>query len=97
MNERKRMIIPFKREEEPDSPYLTGNARCMSCKHEWIAVSPIGTTWLECPECHAEKGRYQYPVERDGFEWKCNCGNDLFRVTPDGYYCPNCGEWQNGY
>jgi Zn finger protein HypA/HybF involved in hydrogenase expression len=78
-------------------PHLSGPAKCMSCNHEWQAVAPIGTEWLECPECHLEKGRLAYPVQRYGLEWKCHCGNDLFRMTPDGCYCPNCGEWQKGF
>ena len=77
-------------------PHLSGEARCMLCGKEWVAVAPVGTPWLECPECHSEKGYMKFQVQRTGSEWICNCGNDLFRVTPDGYYCPNCGEWQKG-
>jgi hypothetical protein len=25
----------------------------------------------------------------------CDCGNQLFNITPDGHFCPNCGEYQS--
>lgn len=91
-------IIQFvKSEAEDETPHLSGEAVCMLCGHEWVAVVPVGTVWLECSECHSMKGHLKYAVQRDGNEWCCGCGNGLFRVTPDGYYCPNCGEWQRGF
>jgi Zn finger protein HypA/HybF involved in hydrogenase expression len=90
-------IIPPKAKPDDEQPNLEGEALCMQCQHEWAAVCPIGVVWLECPECHSMKGHMKYDVQRDGHEWKCRCGNDLFRVTPDGYYCPNCGTWQTGF
>ncbi len=77
------------------TPHLSGEARCMLCGHEWQAVAPVGVPWLECPACRYMKGHFKYAVQRSGVEWTCQCGNDLFRVTPDGYYCPGCGAWQN--
>ena len=85
------------REAKKIDGYMVGEARCLSCGHKWVSVAPIGVLWLECPECHCMKGRYVHPNERDVPHWKCNCGNDLFYVTPDGYYCPNCGEWAEGF
>lgn len=73
------------------SPHLSGDAKCLACGHQWVAVAPVGTVWLECPACSLERGRYVAQVERPGPHWHCGCGNDLFRVTPDGPYCPNCG------
>lgn len=84
-------ILIFKQREQP---HKTGEARCMSCAHQWIAVAPIGVTWMECPACSAEKGYFIYPCLRDGNHWTCNCGNDLFQITQEGTYCPNCGNWQ---
>jgi len=78
-------------------PHMSGEARCLLCGHKWVSVSPTGTIWLECSECHTMKGTYIYPAIRDGAHWTCNCGNDLFYATPDGFYCPNCGEWQRGF
>lgn len=88
-------VIPLKRED--DGPTLSGDAHCMACGRKWVAVCPIGTVWLECPECGSMKGLMNFPVTRDIPLWTCNCGNDLFRATQDGFYCPNCGEWQHGF
>jgi hypothetical protein len=91
-------VIAFPKKEDPIDPHMTGEARCLSCKHIWQAVAPIGATWLECPSCMLMRGRFIYPIEHnEGLRWSCDCGNDLFFVTPDGIYCPNCGEWQSGY
>lgn len=78
-------------------PHLSGEAKCLSCNHEWAAVAPIGTVWLECPECGLEKGRLAGTVYRDEHHWHCNCGNELFYVTANVYYCPNCGLDQKGF
>jgi DNA-directed RNA polymerase subunit RPC12/RpoP len=87
-----------KEEKEPkEETGLAGKARCLDCHHEWDAWAPIGTTWLECPDCSLMKGRFIFPVERKNDSWECNCGNDLFRATRQGFYCPNCGEWQHGF
>ena len=78
-------------------PRLSGIAFCLSCRHEWDSVAPVGTVWLECPKCGLTRGHFIYPCERKGLKWECNCGNDLFHLTPDGIYCPNCGAWQEGF
>ncbi len=78
-------------------PHCSGNAICFDCNHEWIAVAPTVTTWLQCPSCKLTRGRFKYPHQREGLEWKCNCGNDLFHLKPEGMYCPNCGNWVTGY
>lgn len=90
-------LINLAKKREERQPYNAGEAFCMVCKKEWIATAPIGTVWLECPQCGAMKGLYRYSCLRDDARWFCNCGNDLFHVTPKGYYCPNCGEWQTGF
>jgi len=83
---------------ESQKPHKTGEAICMSCKEEWIAVAPAGVVWLECPKCKTEHGLFKFPCSySDKSHWECNCGNDLFHVTPDGYYCPNCGSWAEGF
>jgi Zn finger protein HypA/HybF involved in hydrogenase expression len=76
---------------EDRRPHLGGPARCLECRHEWIAVAPIGTTVLECPACHADKGARLAMIEHDGPHWTCVCGNALFFVMPERIYCPNCG------
>ncbi len=89
-------IIDFQTREQR-SPHSSGKARCLACAHVWIAVSPIGTIWMECPACKLMKGRYVFEHQWDRPHWTCNCGCDLFSVTPEGFYCPNCGEWQKGF
>lgn len=32
-------------------PWCTGNAECLTCGHEWLAVWPLGANDLECPNC----------------------------------------------
>jgi exosome complex RNA-binding protein Csl4 len=87
----------YKVKEETEST-VTGKAVCVNCRYEWTAVAPTGVDWLECPECHLMKGRFFYDCVREDKEhWYCHCGNDLFYMTPDGMYCPNCGDWQTGY
>ena len=83
--------------EKPDGPYRAGMTECYGCHHKWAAVAPLGPGVLECPECGAMKGIMKYPVERSGDHWVCGCGNYLFQMTPEGIYCPNCGDWQKGF
>lgn len=78
-------------------PHTTGRARCLDCKHEWIAVAPCEMVWLDCPSCTLVRGRYIFNFERSGYHWTCQCGCDLFHVSAIGVYCPNCGEWQYGW
>ena len=82
--------------KEENGPHLAGSARCISCRHEWVSVAPVGTVWLDCPSCGMAKGRLVNPVLKDGLHWHCLCGNDIFYCHADGFYCPNCGEWQYG-
>lgn len=77
--------------------HMTGAAHCFGCQHKWEAAAPVSTVALECPACQAMKGRFTnecMPPESGGGIWHCDCGNDLFRVTPDGTHCPNCGVQQ---
>jgi Zn finger protein HypA/HybF involved in hydrogenase expression len=78
-------------------PHQQGPTICLQCGNKGHAVAPIGTSFMECPKCGTMKEVFQYPIERDGVHWACKCENQLFRITPDGIYCPQCGEWQEGY
>lgn len=81
--------------KQAQTPHTSGEAFCMTCDHNWVAVAPVGTVDLECPACHSMKGKFKFHhlrVEDD--HWTCNCGNQFFHVTKKGTYCPNCGEWQ---
>ena len=77
-------------------PHISGKARCITCKHEWVAVAPVGTTTLECPECKND-GHMIREVITYGDQWICDCGWQLFRMNRHGIYCPNCGEYQKGF
>lgn len=80
-----------------DDPHISGQAFCIHCDHEWVAVAPSGTVDMECPKCHTMKGLFKYPcAPSDGQEtWECNCGNQLFYIRPEGHLCPNCGIYQS--
>jgi len=90
-------VVDLAKERLERSPHYSGRARCLACKHEWVAVAPIGTDWLECPACSLERGRAIFPFLRAAPHWTCLCGCDLFHIMPAGIYCPNCGRWQQGY
>jgi hypothetical protein len=80
-------------------PHLSGEAICKACDYEWVAVAPVGTIELECPECGTEKGLYKYSaLPQDSKKiWVCNCGCDVFRVLVDGFICYMCGIRQKGF
>lgn len=74
-------------------PHISGPARCSRCKHEWIAVAPVGTTQLECDCCGGMHGLFVHPCAPAEGElvFECNCGSDLFYVLPRGIMCRVCG------
>lgn len=81
-------VIPFAKTE----PHGTGEAYCSGCDHVWAAVVPVGTTEFECPSCKAMKGRWRFPfVPPESYAYACNCGNQLFNITHNGTFCPECG------
>ena len=91
-------VIDLAAEREAREPHLKGDARCVACAHTWVAVAPVGTTWLECPSCHTEKGLFVaacWPGKGIGV-WTCHCGCDVFFLTPRSVQCPNCGTAQSG-
>ncbi len=87
-------VIQFIQPKKYD-PHLTGNARCSTCKHEWIAVAPIGEDWLECPGCNEVKGRFVHDAVPNDDVWVCKCGCDVFRVTRNAAFCIHCGNRQS--
>ncbi len=90
-------IIDLTAEREKRQPHISGKARCLDCRHEWVAVAPVGVTWMECPSCSLLRARYVYPIREAKQHWICQCGNDLFHILVDGCYCPNCGVVQKGF
>jgi hypothetical protein len=90
-------VIAFARKSAQTSEqHGAGEAFCLSCAHEWAAVAPTGTTALECPACHAIKGKWKFEFYPDVGQSvrECACGNQLFYLTPDGHLCANCGVYQ---
>ena len=77
--------------------HASGEAFCIQCGHKWIAVAPTGTVDLECPECQTMKGKWRFEFQPpDGtLVRECNCGNQLFYLTPEGHLCANCGIYQS--
>lgn len=74
-----------------------GTAFCIACSHEWQAVVPTGTTEFECPACHTHKGKWKFEFSPAVGQQvrECNCGNQLFYLTPEGHMCANCGIYQS--
>lgn len=73
-------------------PHLAGEAICTICRAQWVAVAPVGTVWLDCPQCGASRGVMRFPVEDDAEHHHCACGGHLFAVTAARAYCPSCGR-----
>jgi len=73
-----------------------GEAFCLSCNHTWAAVAPTGTQAFECPACHRHTGHWRfefYPAAGQQVR-ECDCGNQLFYLTPEGHLCASCGIYQ---
>lgn len=79
---------------EQNLPHMTGEAVCIECKHEWVAVAPIGTHELECGECGTIKGVWKH-MAAPATCWECKCGNQHFWIDPDGAMCAKCGTRQD--
>lgn len=87
-------VVEFKL-PEPKDPHGSGDAFCLKCGHEWVAVAPIGVTHLQCPECKTMKGHWKFEFfPKEQMVRECQCGNQLFYLTPEGHLCPNCGIYQ---
>lgn len=75
-----------------DGPHLSGEAHCIQCGHKWVAVAPVGTFELECPQCHSHKGILTYPCEPEA-AWVCNCGCHIFIMSRTlNLICYKCGN-----
>lgn len=85
------VLSDYKMEKEP---HTGGEAKCLACGHEWIAVSPLPVeSNFDCPSCGTYKGVYKGIIgEPEGMEvFHCNCGNSVFTYTPYYIRCVCCG------
>lgn len=95
-------VIPFARPTPPapaeTERTATGPVRCHSadCGHVWRGVAPVGTVNMECPKCGDHKGhwRFEFSPEEGDMVRECQCGQQLFYITPEGHMCANCGTYQ---
>jgi hypothetical protein len=80
-------------------PHMAGDARCMSCGHQWAATAPLGTYRLECPGCGLIHGAFvAAPMPEEGRSfWRCDCGSDLFMLLPHAIRCGRCAADVVGY
>lgn len=88
-------VIAFGRPEK-EEPTACGEAFCIACGHEFVAVVPVGLEEFECPQCRTHKARYRFSFRppAGSLVRKCCCDNDLFYLTPEGHLCANCGTYQ---
>jgi hypothetical protein len=47
-------------------PHKTGDARCILCAHQWVAVAPLGVEELQCSVCGQLGGRFWAPYGTGG-------------------------------
>lgn len=73
------------------NPHRSGQARCLNCKHTWVAVAPIGTTVLECIQCKTSQGVFIGIATTDNQQWQCACAEFTFFIDARGPYCAHCG------
>lgn len=88
-------VIDFEARKLERSPHRSGKARCLNCKHEWIAVAPIGTVDLQCTKCETFQGVF-VGISATAFkQWRCQCGEYMFFIDEISPYCVHCGERPN--
>lgn len=91
-------ILSFddKKQDRQGDGWLTGETVCLACGDKGAAVAPCGTgPFLECDKCGCMKKVFTGAFHRnESVEWSCDCGNTLFKINPDGIYCPICGKYQ---
>lgn len=77
---------------------MQGQAKCLNCEHEWMAVAEVGTVGLDCPECECSRGVWRgisvpWSCEDDGYKeiFLCDCGSLHFFLTRAAIHCCACG------
>ncbi len=87
-------IVQF-RPRAAEERWIEGPALCLECRYQWHAVVPAGTWWLQCPSCETDKGRFQGPIIPGGEMWTCQCGNEMFMLQRNRFFCNRCGLGQS--
>lgn len=84
-------VIDLSARKLEKSPHRSGPARCLNCKHAWVAVAPIGVFQLECPQCATAQGVFDGLSSSEGDQLQCDCGEMVFFIDRRGPYCCHCG------
>lgn len=89
-------VLTFPKREPAPEQFGSGEAFCFVCNHTWAAVAPTGTEMFECPACRRVTGRWKFSFYPNVGQLvrACDCGNQLFYLTPEGHLCPSCGIYQ---
>lgn len=92
-------VVSLAAEREARQPHWEGTVHCVGCQHEWEAVAPIGTMWLDCPACHLPKGTPKHPFGPSVGDWALVCtgcgGEALTAYKRKGFMrvrCMGCGS-----
>lgn len=75
-------VVDFAQAKKDAQPHWVGPVRCVGCQHEWAGVGPIGTLWIECPQCGFHKGHPKHPFScaNDESVYICDCGSEALTV-----------------
>lgn len=96
-------VVTLSGRRDDGGPYCSGEALCLACGHDWVAVAPAGTTRLECPSCKLTRGAYRHSIgPADGDRvFQCACGAEEFffkQSANDGrtlIVCTGCGDFKS--
>lgn len=72
-------VVSLAAAREERTPHWEGTAYCTGCHHEWEAVAPLESRWIDCPACGANKGCPKRPfgaAEGDLLLTCTSCGGE---------------------
>lgn len=81
--------------KDSKSPHINGEAKCMSCQHEWSAIVPQGVFEFQCPNCKLMKGAFNKSIDPNEDIFSCNCGCEVWFIAKSGLFCANCANKVN--
>ena len=96
-------VVTFAGRRNDDGPHCSGEAKCIACGHDWVAVAPVGVVHFECPSCSLMRGAFKHPIAaaEGDHVYLCACGSDNFFIRlskHDGrtqIMCAGCGGEQS--